>query len=402
MYYYLSKPAKRKECTYLREIYFDNAATTKPFEQVIQVIVKCLTEDYGNPSSLHKKGVQAENLLKESRKAVAEALKANPSEILFTSGGTESNNTAIRGIARSYSNRGKHIISTKAEHPSVHMTLEDLKKDGFEVTYVDVDRYGMVNMERLEQAIRKDTILVTLMAVNNETGCVQPLEPIGKLVREKNPLAFFHADCIQAFMKIPLDVSKTGAHILSISAHKFHGPKGVGALYCKKGINLRPWQTGGGQELGLRSGTENLPGIAGMGKAVEVFSGHFKEYTERMSAIKEHIRRGITERIDDIRINTPEGSGSAPHILSVSFRGVRGEVLLHSLEKHGIYISTRSACSSKQSKAAGVPEAIGLSREEAEGTVRISLCPFNTIDEADILVDALVTEVGVLRKLSGR
>ena len=401
-YYYLSRPAKWKEWTSLREIYFDNAATTRPFEQVVQAMVRCLTEEYGNPSSLHRKGIQAENILKESRKTVAEALKADPSEILFTSGGTEANNTAIRGIARSYSNRGRHIISTRAEHPSVQMTLEDLKKDGFEISYIDVDCYGVVDLDKLAQAVRKDTILVTLMAVNNETGCIQPLELIGKLVREKNPLTFFHADCIQAFMKIPLDVGKTGAQLISISAHKFHGPKGVGALYCKKGINLRPWQTGGGQEMGLRSGTENLPGIAGMGKAVEVFSSHFSEYTAKMAELKQRIREGIEKSIDDIRINTPEGESGAPHILSVSFRGVKGEVLLHALEKHGIYISTGSACSSKQIKAAGVPEVIGLSKEEAEGTVRISLCPFNSIDEADILVDALVTEVGFLRRISGR
>ena len=365
-------------------------------------MVKCLTEEYGNPSSLHMKGIKAENILKESRKAVAKALKAHPSEIFFTSGGTESNNTAIRGVARSYSNRGNHIISTKAEHPSVLMTLEDLKRDGFDISYVDVDNYGMVNLDKLAQAVRKDTILVTLMGVNNETGCVQPLELIGKLIREKNPLTFFHADCIQAFMKIPLDAGQTGAQLISISAHKFHGPKGVGALYCKKGVNIRPWQTGGGQEMALRSGTENLPGIAGMGKAVEVFSSHFGEYTAIMAALRDRIRKGIKERIDDIRFNTPEGEKGAPHILSVSFRGVRGEVLLHALEKHGIYISTRSACSSKQKKAGGVPEAIGLSGEEAEGTVRISLCPFNTEEEADMLVDALEIEVGALRKLSGR
>lgn len=386
----------------MREIYFDNAATTRPFEEVVQRMVECLTVEYGNPSSLHRKGIQAENILKESRKTVAGALGVRPAEIIFTSGGTEANNTAIRGIVRSYSNRGKHIISSKAEHPSVYMTLEDLKKDGYEVTYIDVDGYGVINPDKLADAIRKDTILVTLMAVNNETGCVQPLEQIGEIVRRKNHLTFFHADCIQAFMKIPIDVQKAGIHLVALSAHKFHGPMGVGALYCKKGINLRAWQTGGGQELGLRSGTENLPGIAGMGKAVEVFGSHFREYTERMTVLKERMRYDIGERIENIRFNTPEGERSAPHILSVSFRGVRGEVLLHALEKHGIYISTRSACSSKQRQAGGVTEAIGLSSEEAEGTIRISLCPFNTEEEVDILVDALATEVGALRKLTGR
>ncbi|MDD2574675.1 MAG: cysteine desulfurase family protein [Bacillota bacterium] len=386
----------------MREIYFDNAATTRPFEEVVRRMVKCLTVEYGNPSSLHGKGIQAEKILKESRKAVAGALGVGPKEIIFTSGGTESNNTAIRGIARSYSNRGKHIISSRAEHPSVYMTLEDLKNEGFEVTYIDVDGYGVVDLDKLADAMRKDTILVTLMAVNNETGCVQPLEQIGKIVRERNHLTFFHADCIQAFMKIPIDVEKIGTHLVSLSAHKFHGPKGVGAVYCKKGINLRAWQTGGGQELGLRSGTENLPGIAGMGKAVEVFGSHFREHTKKMGILRDRIRRGIGDRIENIRFNTPEGKKGSPHILSVSFRGVRGEVLLHALEKHGIYISTRSACSSKQKQAVGVPEAIGLSSEEEEGMVRISLCPFNTEEEVDILVDALVTEVEALRRLTGR
>ncbi len=393
---------KWKEWTGLKEIYFDNAATTKPFEQVVQVMVDCLEDNYGNPSSLHRKGIQAENILKESRAVLAETLKVHPSEILFTSGGTESNNTAVRGIARSYSNRGKHIISSRAEHPSVYFTLEDLKKDGFEISYIDVDSFGIIDIEQLAKAIRKDTILVSLMGVNNETGAVQPLQLIAKLIREKNPLAFFHADCVQAFMKIPLDINKMGTHLISISAHKFHGPKGIGALYCKKGINLRPWQTGGGQEQGLRSGTENIPGIAGMGRAVEIYSSNFREYTEKMEALKDRIIKGIQENIDNIRFNTPGGERGAPHILSVSFRGVKGEVLLHSLEKHGIYISTRSACSSKQNKISSVLAAIGLCDEDAEGTVRISLSSFNTEEDVEMLTDALAVEVAALRKLFGR
>ncbi len=386
----------------MREIYFDNAATTKPFEEVVKIMVDCLTKEYGNPSSLHRKGIQAEAILKQSRGILAKSLNVQPSEILFTSGGTESNNTAIRGIARSYANRGKHIIASRIEHPSVYMTMEDLERDGYEISYIDVDNHGIINLEQLAQAVRKDTIMVSVMGVNNETGAVQPLYDTGKLLKEKNPLAFFHVDCIQAFMKIPLDINKIGAHLISISAHKFHGPKGIGAIYCKKGINLRPWQTGGGQEQGLRSGTENLPGIAGLGKAVEIYSSNFSQYTAKMELLKDKLRNDIQARIDNVRFNTPEGKKGAPHILSVSFRGVKGEVLLHSLEKYGIYISTRSACSSKQNKSSSVMTAMGLSSEEAEGTVRISICPFNTQQEIDILTDALVTEVGALRQLFGR
>ncbi len=386
----------------MEEIYFDNAATTKPFDEVVQKMVECLSTEYGNPSSLHGKGLRAENILKESRSILAKALGAEPSEIIFTSGGTEANNTAIRGIARSYCNRGKHIISSSAEHPSVYETLEDLQRDGFEISYVNVDDYGAVNLDELKDTIRKDTILVTLIAVNNETGAVQPLEEIGELISKKNALTFFHADCIQAFMKIPIDIEKMGAHLISLSAHKFHGPKGIGAVYRRKGINLRVWQTGGGQEFGLRSGTENLPGIAGMGKAVELYRDHFLEYIDRMTLLKEHIREGIKERIDNIRINTPEGKRSAPHILNVSIRDIRGEVLLHALESYGIYISTRSACSSKQRKDDKVLKAIGLNSKEAEGTIRISLCPFNTMEQADTFLDALVEEVKILRRFTRR
>jgi len=386
----------------LREIYFDNAATTRPFEQVVETVLYCLREEYGNPSSLHGKGIKAENILKKSRNVLAGVLGVQPSEIYFTSGGTESNNTAIRGIARSYSNRGMHIVSSRIEHPSVYMTLEDLKKDGYEISYIGVDSSGMVNLKQLAESIRKDTILVSIMGVNNETGSVQPLQKIGEIVREKNPLAFFHTDCIQAFMKVPIDLQKTGAQLVSISAHKFHGPKGIGALYCKRGVNLRPWQIGGGQEQGLRSGTENLPGIAGIGKAVEIYSSNLKEYTGKMSVLRGRLRNGVRERIQNVRFNSPEGERGAPHILSVSFIGVRGEVLLHSLEKYGIYVSTRSACSSKQEKTSNVLAAMGLGDREAEGTVRISFSPFNTEEEVDILTDALENEVAALRGLFGR
>lgn len=386
----------------MKEIYFDNAATTKPFDEAVQRMLECLTVEYGNPSSLHRKGMRAENILKENRKALARALGVKPAEIIFTSGGTEANNTAIRGIARSYCNRGKHIISSKAEHPSVYRTLEQLQEEGFEISYINVDEYGTINLEELEDAIRKDTILVTLIAVNNETGTVQPIAEIGGLIHGKNPLTFFHADCIQAFMKVPVVLKGTGIHLISLSAHKFHGPKGIGAVYCREGINLKAWQTGGGQEFGLRSGTENLPGIAGMGRAAEIFKANFDEYTGRMALLKEHIRGGIKGRIDDIRFNTPEGKRSAPHILNVSIRGVKGEVLLHSLEGHGIYVSTGSACSSRQKKDDKVLQAIGLSNEEREGTIRISLCPFNTMEQADIFLDALAKEVKTLRELTGR
>jgi len=387
----------------LEEIYLDNAATTKPFKQVVDVMVDCLVNKYGNPSSLHRKGIEAENILKESRNMVAEVLKVQPGEILFTSGGTESNNTAIRGIARSYSNRGRHIISSVIEHPSVYNTLEDLQKDGFSITYLDVDANGLIDLQQLKESIRKDTILVTIMGVNNEIGTIQPLGKIGRLIKDANPLTFFHTDCVQAFMKIPLNPEAMKIDLLSISGHKFHGPKGVGVLYFRKGINLRPWQTGGSQEYGLRSGTENIPVIGGLGKAVEIYSRNFKDYSDKMASLKQRLREGLESRIDDIRFNSPDGENeSAPHILSVSFRGVRGEVLVHSLERHDIYISTRSACSSRQAKASNVLTSIGLTSDEIEGTVRIGLSSLNTREEIDKVIDVLPREVENLRKLFRR
>ncbi len=387
----------------MEEIYLDNGATTKPFDAVVDVMVDCLSNQYGNPSSLHRKGMEAENILKESRNKVAGVLGVQPGQILFTSGGTESNNTAIRGIARSYSNRGKHIISSKIEHPSVYNTLEDLQKDGFTVTYLDVDREGLVDLQQLEKSIRKDTILVSIMGVNNEIGTVQPLDEIGARIKRINPLAFFHTDCVQAFMKVPLDPETMKIDLLSLSGHKFHGPKGVGVLYFRKGINLRPWQTGGSQEYGLRSGTENVPVIAGLGKAVEIYSKHFGEYSAGMRMMKQRLREGLEKRVTDIKINTPvDEKKAAPHILSVSFRGVKGEVLVHSLEKYNIFISTRSACSSRQARASGVLTAIGLTGEEIEGTVRFGLSSFNTMGEMDRVIDILPGEVESLRKLFRR
>jgi cysteine desulfurase len=386
----------------LEEIYLDNAATTKPFTEVVDIMVDCLVNKYGNPSSLHRKGIEAENILKESRSKLAEAMGVQDGEILFTSGGTESNNTAIRGITRSYSNRGRHIITTRIEHPSVQKTMEDLEKDGFSITYLEVDREGVIDLQLLKDSIKKDTILVSIMGVNNEIGTVQPLKEIGRVIKEMNPLAFFHVDGIQAFLKIPIDPKDMKIDLLSISGHKFHGPKGIGALYCKRGINLRPWQTGGGQEQGLRSGTENIPGIAGIGKAVEIYNKNLKEYCQKMTDLKQRLRVGIEERIENIKINTPEGEKGAPHILSVSFRGIKGEVLVHSLERHGIYISTRSACSSKQNKISSVLASIGLDNDEAEGTVRISLCPFNSQEEIEKAVDVLVAEVNNLRRMFRR
>jgi cysteine desulfurase len=254
----------------------------------------------------------------------------------------------------------------------------------------------------LESCIGKDTILVSIIGVNNEIGTVQPLEVIGRIIKQRNPLAFFHVDGVQAFLKVPVEPVGMGIDLLSISGHKFHGPKGIGAVYCKKGINLRPWLTGGGQERGLRSGTENIPGIAGLGKAVQIYQGRLHEYRSVMERLKNMLRKGIESSIDDIRVNTPEGKKGAPHILSVSFIGIKGEVLLHSLEKHGIYVSTRSACSSRQSKISDVLSSIGLSPEEADGTIRMGLCPFNTEQQVERMLEALTSEVANLRRMFRR
>lgn len=381
------------------EIYLDNGATTKPRKEVIDIINKSFTEYYGNPSSLHKKGVEIEKMIRKARKQVAKALGADEGEIYFTSGGTESNNLAILGALEGNKRRGNHIITTKIEHPSVLNVFKVLEERGYDVTYLSVNKKGQIDVEELKNSIKDDTVLISIMYVNNEVGTIQPIEKISKMLSgmEKRPI--FHVDAIQAFGKIKFSLKKLNVDLMSISGHKIHGPKGIGALYVKKGTKIKSIIFGGNQETGIRSGTENVHGILGLGVAAELVKKEFSENTNKMKKLKIRLFNGINENIDNIKVNGFIDEISAPHILNVSFLGIRGEVLLHSLEQDGIYVSTGSACSSKKKSFSHVLEEMGLSEKEMEGAIRISFSPYNTEEEIDYVIERLIFHVRELRKV---
>ena len=324
------------------EAYLDNSATTRCLEEVTDKMVHIMREDYGNPSSMHMRGVEAEKYIKEAKAFFASNLKVNEKEIYFTSGGTESNNLALIGCAMANRRAGNHLITTSVEHASVLNTMKYLEEQGFRVTYLPVDEDGRVSLDALKEAICEETILVSCMYVNNEVGAVQPIEEIGKIIREKNPAILFHVDAIQAYGKYHIYPNRQGIDLLSVSGHKIHGPKGVGLLYVNKRVKIRPILFGGGQQNGMRSGTDNVPGIAGLGVAAGQIYRNLDENVEHMYQLKEHIAKGLSE-IEDIRINGMPLREGAPQILSISVMGVRSEVLLHSLEDKGIYISAGSA-----------------------------------------------------------
>lgn len=388
-----------------KEIYFDNSATTKVRKEVIDVILSTFNENYGNPSSLHKKGIQAEKAVEISREIIANALKCNSSEIFFTSGGTEANNLAIKGTAYRYKRRGKHLITSNIEHPSVINTFKYLENEGFDVSYIDVNKDGIVIIEELKKEITPETILVSIMMVNNEIGSIQPVEEISRIISSQSQnKIIFHVDAVQGFGKIPIDVGNMGIDLLTISGHKFHGPKGIGALYVRSGIELIPLIAGGEQERGLRSGTENVPGIVGLGKAAELAVMGLKEFNSKVSELKERLSRRIIEEIPGVRINGPicDDPHSAPHIINISFKGIKGEILVHAMEQYGIYLSTGSACSSRKSHSSHVLKAIGCEDEELEGAIRFSFSAFNTVDEVDYCVEKLKGEVKELRSIIRR
>ena len=327
------------------EIYLDNSATTKPYPEVIEKMVYAMTTDYANPSSLHRKGIEVEKSIKIIRQDIARTLGAKDKEIYFTSGGTESNNSIIRGVVNLYKKRKNHIISTEIEHPSVLNTLKDLEEDGFEVTYLKVDKEGKINIEELKNAIKPSTILISIMHVNNEIGTIQPIEEIGKYLKTLKDKVYLHVDAVQSYSKINFKPSRYNIDFMSVSAHKFHGPKGIGFMYIKENNRIKPILTGGGQEIGIRSGTENVPGIYGLGEAVKIINKNLNDTINKINDLKELLKEEISNNIDDIKINSPEDG--VCHILNVSFKDIRGEVLLHYLEQKGIYVSTGSACSSK-------------------------------------------------------
>ena len=381
------------------EIYLDNSATTKPYQEVVDKMVLALTTQYGNPSSIHKKGIEVEREIKEIRRNIARSLGAKENEIYFTSGGTECNNTIIRSVARLNKKTKNHIISTVIEHPSVLDTLKDLESEGFEVTYLPVDKDGKISIEDLKNAIKKETILVSIMHVNNEIGTIQPIEEIGKYLKSLDEKIYLHVDAVQSYAKIKFRPSRYNIDFMSVSGHKLHGPKGIGFMYVKENNRIKPLLTGGGQEIGIRSGTENVPGIYGIGEAVKVINKDLEGTIDKIRELRDLLKEEILANIDDVKINTPEDG--VCHVLNVSFRGVRGEVLLHYLEQKEIYVSTGSACSSKK-KGSHVLNAIGLTPEEIEGAIRFSLSDLNTKEEILETIKVLKESVSDLRMKIGR
>jgi len=381
-----------------RDIYLDNAATTKPHPAVVEAITRALTANFGNPSSLHRKGLDAERVVRAAREAVALTLEVTPGEIVFTSGGTESNTLAIRGVAGIA--KGRHIVTDAIEHSSVLTPVRRLAPEGFEVTELPVDGEGRISAEQVGNALRPDTAFVSVMAVNNEIGTIQPIEGIARTIKQhraKGTPVVFHVDAVQAWGKIPLRPRAWGVDLMSVSAHKVHGPKGAGALYVRKGVRLAPLLGGGDQEQGIRPGTENVPGIAGLGAAAELIGRDFEDATRRMAGLRDRLRAALAD-VPDVRINTP-AQEAAPHILNASFPGVRGETLLHRLEMDGIYTSTGSACHSHRVEPSHVLLAIGLSPDLATSSLRFGLSRFTTPEEIDTVAAAVTSAVAELRAL---
>ena len=379
-------------------IYFDNAATTRAADEVAERVRYMLLENFGNPSAQSMMGVRAENELNDARKIMAKSINALPEEIYFTSGGTEDDNWAIFGTAEGYKRSGKHIITTSIEHPAVSEPMERLRQKGWEVTVLDVDKNGYIDLDALRDSIRDDTVLVSIILVNNEVGTIQDASAVGKLIKEKNPNTLFHADAVQAFGKYPIDVRKMNIDMLSMSGHKIHGPKGVGFFYMKKGLKVRPIIYGGGQERGQRSATENTPGIAGLAKAVELAMENMDASHEKVMEVKRTLAEGILRDIPKTHINGPSIEEASPYVLNVSFNGLRSEVLLHSLEESEIYVSAGSACSSKKKGGSHVLRSLGLSEERIEGAIRFSFCRYNTVEEALFCLEVLKEKTAFLRK----
>ena len=375
------------------EAYFDNAATTAVYPQVKDLVVKLMEEDYGNPSSLHMKGVDAENYIKKAKNQIAKVLKCQEKEIVFTSGGTESNNMAIIGSALAHRRKGKHIITSTIEHASVLATMEFLEKEGYEISYVNVDEEGKVNLNELKSLLREDTILVSIMYVNNEIGSIQPIKEISDIIKSYNESIIFHVDAIQAFGKLSFSPKKLGVDLMSVSVHKIHGPKGSGFLFIKEKTLIRPIIYGGGQQQAMRSGTENVPAIAGLGLATELI---YDKHDERVSYIT-YLRDSFVSKVlefDNVFSNTK----AAPHIASISFVGIRSEVMLHALEDRGIYVSSGSACSSNKPHISGVLTSIGLDKDRLESTLRFSFCESNTMEQVEYAISVIGELLPMLRR----
>ncbi len=384
------------------EVYLDNSATTKVFPEAAGLMTEIMCEDYGNPSSMHRKGVEAEQHIRYAKEVFAKILKAAEKEIFFTSGGTESDNMALIGCAMANIRRGKHLITTQIEHPAILQTCAYLESIGFRITYLPVDKQGRIRLEDLQKAMTPDTILVSIMHTNNEIGSLQPIGEAGALIKRMNPNTLFHVDAVQGFGKARIYPKKMNIDLLSVSSHKIHGPKGVGVLYIGDKVKIQPIVHGGGQQKNIRSGTENVPGIAGMAKAAEMLYENFDNEIDKLYSLKEYFIKGLSH-LDGIQINglipcAEDQRGTAPHIVSVSIAGVRSEVVLHALEDKGIYISAGSACASNKPQTSQTLKAIGLQRELWDSTIRFSFSVYTTKEEIDYALQVMYDLIPMLRR----
>ena len=379
------------------ECYFDNSATTRAYPQVAEIVSEIMLEDFGNPSSLHTKGMEAENRIRHARETIASTLKVDDRCILFTSGGTESDNMALIGCAEAYKRSGKHIITTRIEHPAILETCAYLEDRGYEISYLDVDNKGLIDLKQLEETLRKDTILVSIMHTNNEIGTVEPIAQAAQVIKKVNPNTLLHVDAVQGYGKWNIYPKKLGIDLLSVSGHKIHGPKGVGFLYIASGVKILPIIHGGGQQKNLRSGTENVPGIAGLAKAAELIYKDLDISRANMYAMKERLIAGLL-KMDDVVVNGPVGEDSAPHIVSASVGGIRSEVLLHALEEKGICVSAGSACASNKPSISETLKAIGVEKKYLDSTIRFSLSEDNTMEQIEYALEVLKDIVPMLRR----
>ncbi len=380
-----------------REIYLDNSATTRVFPEVAELMNRIFLEEYGNPSSMHHKGVEAEKELRTARETLAQILKVKEKNLVFTSCGTESDNLAIIGAARAAQRRGKHLITTPIEHPAVLETMKHLESEGFEITYLPVDQDGLVAPETVADAVREDTILVSVMHTNNEIGALEPIAQIGEAIKAKNPQTLFHVDAVQGFGKAKIYPKRMHIDLLAASGHKIHGPKGVGLLYVGDNVRIRNIIYGGGQQGGMRSGTENVPGIAGMALAAKILYEHYDEDQQKLRSMKDAFIQRVLA-IEGVHVNGRTGEDSAAHIISLSVEGVRAEVLLHALEDKGIYVSSGSACASNRPHISETLQAIGTSQAYLDSTIRLSTSVMNTMEDMEAAAKALEELLPMLRK----
>lgn len=381
------------------EAYLDNAATTRCSERAANLMARILTEDYGNPSSLHAMGTKAERHVRDARKKIARTLKAEEKEIVFTSGGTESNNLAILGSAAANQRAGRHIITTMIEHASVYQPIRHLEEQGYRVTYLPVDECGKISLADLEHALDAETVLVSIIMANNEIGTIEPVAQAAELVRKKAPHALIHSDAIQAYGKLEVYPKKLGIDLLSVSGHKIHGPKGSGFLYIRDKAKIWPVVFGGGQQKGMRSGTENVPAIAGLSEAAEEMYADFAQNTARMRELRESFILEVT-KIEGVTVNGAVEKDAVPHIVSVSVEGVRSEVLLHALEERGVYVSAGSACSSNRPSVSRTLKAIGIKQSLLDSTVRFSISSYTTREEMDYALECMEKIIPFLRKFT--